>query len=727
MRGVTIRESIVVPLCWMLIVAVLATPCVAFARNSQDGESRQVIVTVRTSRIVNRFDPSHALGAAVDGKEKGQADLQLSPQNIELMRSAGFQSLIYRLRTELGNEVWHWNPHGTWTDPAHKQGYWISDSTSPDPISLSYGYSLPRRGNTIDQANNVGYSRLDDGDPESFWKSNPYLDEHFTHEGNTLHQQWIVIEFGTKENINALRLLWGTPFATSYRVQYADFEDISDVALSPVGMWHDFPRGLIRGGKSGEVLLRLASRPIKTRFVRILLERSSNTGPQNSNDIRDRLGYALREIYAGCVQRDKFEDVIRHNNDVLKQTVMHVSSTDPWHTENDINESEEQPGLDRIFRNGLTNGLPMVTPVGLLFDTPENAVNELSYLRSHGYSFDRVELGEEPDGQYITPEDYGAMYLQWASALHAVDPTLRLGGPSFQEIEPDTTGRKYKFGNSTWMRRFLHYLSQHDRLNDYNFFSFEWYPFDDVCESVEDQLASASDMLTDALNEMQQQGVTHKFPWIISEYGFSAFATRAEISIEGALFNADVVGRFLTLGGDQAFLYGYAGSRPVTDQCTAGNNMLFFMDENGKIQYPYAPYYGARLVTQDWLGSKGLHELYLATVNDSTQRDLNILSAYPVHRPDGLWSVLLINKDPQQSYKLKIRFQTGGRELSYTTPLEMFQYSAAQYVLNNDKSNPVPIKNDPPSSTTLNRENADSVELPAYSLTVLRGKLLVGN
>lgn len=704
-------------LSWTLLVTLQVVPHVALAQNSPSRASQCATVTVTTTHSLNHFDPSHALGAAVDGKEKGAIDVQLTPQNIQVMQSAGLQSLIYRLRTELANEVWHWNPQGTWSDPARKQGYWISDSTSSQPISISNGYSLPRRGNTIDQAVNEGYSRLDDGDSESFWKSNPYLDKHFTHESNALHQQWVVIEFATRQDINALRLLWGEPFATNYRVQYADFDDISDIALSPPGMWHDFPHGVVRRALGGDVLLHLASGPIKTRFIRILLQHSSNTAPREATDIRDRLGYVLREIYAGDFHQGRFEDLISHGVDQKHQTLMHVSSTDPWHRETDLDENIEQPGLDRVFQDGLTNGLPMVTPVGLLFDTPENSANEVRYLRSRGYSFERVELGEEPDGQYVTPEDYGALYLQWATAIHKVDPKLKLGGPSFQEIEPDTSRRQYKFGNSTWMRRFLNYLSAHGRSSDYNFFSFEWYPFDDVCEPVAPQLANANRMLTESLREMQRQGVTHKFPWIISEYGYSAFATRSEISIEGALFYADLVGQFLSLGGDQAFLYGYAASQPVIDQCTAGNNMLFFMDKGGNIKYPYAPYYGARLLTQNWLSAKGWHNLYPTVVSTPA------VTAYAVQRPDDLWSVLLVNKDPVQAYRVQLKFQSNGPFKSLTSPVELFQYSSVQYVLNDDKTNPTPVKNEPPSYTRLNVGQTTWIDLPGYSLTVVRGKL----
>src|SRR2546430_6824598 len=107
-------------------------------------------------------------------------------------------------------------------------------------------------------------------------------------------------------------------------------------------------------------------------------------------------------------------------------------------------------------------------------------------------------------------------------------------------------------------------------------------------------------MVEGSLRGMKRHGGARNIPWIISEYGYSAFATRAEISIEGALLNADIVGKFLTLGGDQAFLFGYTPGYIDRDfPCTAGNNMLFSMDGDGHITHRFATYFGARLLSQE--------------------------------------------------------------------------------------------------------------------------------
>src|SRR5947207_1157816 len=663
-----------------------------------------ITVNFTPGHPANRFIPSHAFGAGVDGHAEGETDRQLSPANIASMLSAGFKPLTYRLRTELAGEAWHWNPNGSWSDPAHGQGYWTSTSVLGDPIHVCYGYRLPRRGNTIDQANDDGYSRLDDGDAETFWKSNPYLDEHFTKEDNSTNPQWVMIDLGAPKQIDAIRILWSQPFATDFSVEYGHFVGPEDLSQRLPTEWRTFPRGKITNGVGGDALLKLSLTPVTVRFVRIRLNVSSETSASDSSDVRDRLGYAIREIYLGSLdRRGRLKDVIHHAARRNGQTIIYVSSTDPWHREIDRDEQTEQPGFDFIFHSGLTNGLPLLLPVAVLYDTPENAAAEIRYLKARGYAFERIEMGEEPDGQFVAPEHFAALYLQFAKAIHDIDPTLRLGGPSLQDIEQSQVPGRIEFGKAGWLGRFLEYLKRHDQLDKFSFFSFEWYPFGDDCKPQ--QLVEATGMLTDALHELQEGGLTHDIPWIISEYGYSAFGARAEVDLDGALLNADAAGRFLTLGGDAAYLYGYEASEVISEQsCSSGNNMLFFRDAAGHITKPTATYWGARLLTREWVKpGNEVHEIYPAVSNVRNRDGQTLVTAYAVHRPDGLWSVLLINKDREHAYLTTTVFRhfattSIGR---FVGRVEVYQYSGRQYVLGGPPNNPFPIKADEPEHRTL--------------------------
>ncbi|HEU0050319.1 MAG TPA: hypothetical protein VFQ43_22215, partial [Nitrososphaera sp.] len=475
----------------------------------------------------------------------------------------------------------------------------------------------------------------------------------------------------------------------------------------------------------GNVLLRLSSKPVATRFIRILMKESSSISDRRQVDVRDHLGYAIREIYAGLFADNRtLHDEIHHASNNRDQTTIHVSSTDPWHRAQDQDELIEQAGFDRLFRSDLTNGLPVLIPVGVLYNTPENAVAEIRYLKKRGYSIERVELGEEPDGQFVTPEDYAALYIQFAKALHKADPMLKLGGPSFQDIEYDEDAVSADNGKPAWLGRFLAYLKQHGRLEDYTFFSFEWYPFDDVCQPTGPQLAVANKMLTRLLEQMERSGLTRDIPWIITEYGYSAFGGRAEMDIEGALLNADIVGTFLTLGGRQMFLYGYEPNEIIHEvPCSAGNNMLFQLDDRGAITYRMPTYYGARLTTKEWVQpGNGVHELYAATVDDSSE---TAVTAYAVHRPDGLWALMILNKDPNLTRAVAVKFHNDatGSESELKGSIDLYQYSKKEYELSTDTLKPYPIRDQPPAHQTLTGDSQLMIHLPAYSLTVVRGRV----
>ena len=224
-------------------------------------------------------------------------------KNIAEMLSAGLGPLTYRLRTELAGEVWHWNPRGTWSDGVHQCGYWLSDDSIADPINVSYGYRLPRRGNTIDQANDDGYSRVADGDGDSFWKSNPYLDSYFTGEPDDAHPQWVVIDLGAIKPVNSIRIHWGTPCAERYRIEYWTEDDPMHLHQNSKDEWHLFPKGEANHSSGGDEYIRLSGKARSVRFLRILMSQSSGTSAERSNDIRDRLGFAIREIDLGKIDK----------------------------------------------------------------------------------------------------------------------------------------------------------------------------------------------------------------------------------------------------------------------------------------------------------------------------------------------------------------------------------------------------------------------------------------
>lgn len=623
----------------------------------------------------------------------------LSPAHARAMRSAGFHALSYRLRTELAGEVWHWNPSGTWSDAGRQQGYWVSDASAAEPILLSYGYRLPRRGNTRDQANDDGYSRIDDGDPNTFWKSNPYLDPRFTHEPAAAHPQWIAIATRGAA-VNEIHIRWGVPWAVEYRVEFTNQTDDPEDFQKP-GVWHPFPRQPPRG-TGGAATLRLSDATIRTKYVRVLMTGSSESAPAGSTDIRDGLGFAVREIGLGAVDENgAYHELLAHGASRDAQSTIWVSSTDPWHRASDRDEHIEQPGFDLLALRSLWGSTPAMAPVGLLYDTPENAAAEVEFLRKRGYPVGRIELGEEPEEQYGAAEDYGTLYLEWADALHRIDLELTLGGPSMvaDSLTPDP------LDHSRYLAQFLGYLTARGRLGDLGFFSFEWYPFDDVCAPAPPQLLAAADLLSGALRRFRAEGLPAGLPVVISEFGWSAYGAQAEVDMEGALLNTEVGAQFLALGGDQSFVYGWEPDELLHERsCAWGNNMLFQMTGRSASPVPMATYYAARLMLERWLQPAGAHELLPAS------SDLGNLASYAVRRPDGSIAVLLINKDAGQSFTVRLPLRDG----------TLYQFSRQQYEWLASGSRGHPGRSDPPDARPLGESGVFTT--PPLSITVVTGR-----
>jgi hypothetical protein len=691
---------------------------------SMQRTTAQTIRVDTTPAHAINFDPDLALGSSMDNLPDRTFDAVYTEPLVKEALSAGWGPITYRLYTELTISSWHWNPNGTWSDAAHQSGYFTGSAEPKEPFRRSFGYTLPHRGSTHSDDSATRYSRLTDGAPETYWKSNPYLTEKFTGESDSLHPQWIIVDLGTPQDISAIRIAWANPYATKYAVQYWDGDDAFNKPAN--GVWTLFPSSEVRDAKGGSVKLKLSRAPVKTRYLRIWMTESSNTcDTHGSGDPRNCVGYAINELYAGnFTATGDFIDLITHSP-AQNQTATYVSSTDPWHTAADIEEQRVQTGLDLFFTSGFTNHLPAMIPTALLYGTPEDSAAELAYLEKRGYPISYVEIGEEPDGKKTMPEDYGALYLQWATALHRVDPKLKLGGPVFEGFNEDLLVWPDARGRTSWMGRFVDYLKEHGRLNDLTFVSYEHYPFP-PCEVSWSDLYREPELVRHMLHVWREDGVPENVPLMITESNLSWALTETMSDLFAALWLADNAGSFLANGG-AAFYHSPIQPEPLRAGChgfgTYGN---FVANEKLEIRQHTSQYFASHLINLEWVQhGAGVHWLAPASADVTDQAGHALITAYAAKRPDADWSLMLINKDPTNAHEVNIEFASTDNSAPrhFSGPLTRVTFGAAQYVWHSDAARSHADPDGPPAASTVNVKPGATFTLPPASVTVLRGKL----
>ena len=269
------------------------------------------------------------------------------------------------------------------------------------------------------------------------------------------------------------------------------------------------------------------------------------------------------------------------------------------------------------------------------------------------------------------------------------------------------------------MNRFLRFVRAND--SPFDFFSFEYYPFDDVCADAAPQLLEVPRRLEEMLSSLREDGVPSEIPWLLTEFGYSVFAGRHEVDIEGALVHADTVGTFLTAGGSKAYLYGYEPDT-LTDElkCSWGNLMMLQMSNAGEKLSRLSTYYSTGLIAREWMQPvDALHEIYPVVI-DPTDAPV---TAYAVRRPDKQWALLVINKDPNRSAQLSVQFRysEGRSSERFVGEVAISEFSRAQYRWQDNGENGRPALSNPPAQ--VQRPASEYYELPPYSVSVLRGRV----
>jgi hypothetical protein len=705
----------------VLLPVVYGTTGAAQSASAPETHVATVRVDATPGRAINSFDPDSALGSSIDVLSHDAIDKIYTPHIVQESLSAGWGPITYRNNSELRMAAWHWTENGTWSDPVHKSGYFTGSTELKEPLRYILSYALPHRGFSTSGDRPLSGPNL------SHWKSNPYLTSRFTGESDALHPQWVVVDLKVEKPVNAVRIAWASPYATTYKVEYWAGKRALDFDEGPQGEWKTFPAGAITNAQGGTVNLKLADAPINTQYVRVLMTESSNTCDlHGSDDVRNCVGYAIQEIRLGIVDSSgAFAEVQKNMGD--RPTTYTSSSIDPWHSAADVNATGgyQHSGFDVFFTSGLTNNLPAMIPVTLLYGTPDDAAAQIAYIEKRGYRIGYIEMGEEPDGKHAMPEDYAALYIQWAAAIHQVDPKLKLGGPIFEGVNEDIRVWPDAQGRTSWMGRFVDYLKAHGRISELAFVSFEHYPFE-PCTITWKTLYTEPQLMKHILQVWRDDGVPKEVPLMVTENHLAAELTGPMTTIFAALWLADNVGSFFE-GGGAAFYHSPIQPQGIQNTCLGWSSWSNFVsDEDYDIKGYTSPYFAAHMINLEWVQHRsGVHHMFSSSTDIKDAEGNVLVTSYAVHRPDGNWSLLLVNRDETSPHTVRVQFEDSKtrQDASFSGSVTLVTFGSEQYVWINDGPNSHADPDHPPIATTVAAGSQTVFTLPKASITVLRGKV----
>jgi len=385
-----------------------------------------------------------------------------------------------------------------------------------------------------------------------------------------------------------------------------------------------------------------------------------------------------------------------------------------------------------------------VIPVAMLYDTPENAAAEMAYIKKRNYPVAYVELGEEADGQFTLPEDYAELYIQAARAIHKVDPSAKLGGPSFTGENQDIETWPDENGKVSWTARFIDYLKSHHAMNELAFFSFEHYPYD-PCRIPWGSLYDEPELVSHIMQVWHEDGVPQDMPLLITESNLSSAASEANQDIFAGLWLADYVGSFLNSGGNGLYYFHYLPLQ-MEHGCndSPGTFGMFTINKDYQVQQYLSQYFASQLINLEWIKpGNDEHRVFSAKGDLADGAGRALLTAYALDRPDGDWSLLIVNRDQFAPHQFRINFRDDAAHnvKSFTGPVAISTFGSEQYkwhpattvfmahsasaaeqaVFSNTKGHADP--DGPVVHITKDVSPDTSYEIPAASIMVVKGKV----
>jgi hypothetical protein len=157
-----------------------------------------------------------------------------------------------------------------------------------------------------------------------------------------------------------------------------------------------------------------------------------------------------------------------------------------------------------------------------------------------------------------------------------------------------------------------------------------------------------------------------------------------------------------------------------------GFGSFLWIDENYHVLGYPPQYLAAQVITKEWVQPVDApHKLFKASSDVTDAAGTVLVTAYAVERPDGQWSVMLVNRDQFNDHAVELSFADSEtkRDRYFAGQVDRVTFGSAEYQWHKEGTGGHADPDGPPSKSSVAGGAEVLYELPKASLTVLRGHL----
>jgi hypothetical protein len=137
-------------------------------------------------------------------------------------------------------------------------------------------------------------------------------------------------------------------------------------------------------------------------------------------------------------------------------------------------------------------------------------------------------------------------------------------------------------------------------------------------------------------------------------------------------------------------------------------------------------YWAAHMINLEWVAHRsGVHQMFPSSTGIKDAQGNVLVTSYAVHRPDGNWSLMLVNRDQNTAHQVRVAFEDAAshRSSSFAGAVRLVTFGSEQYVWKDAGLNSYADPDGPPAGTTVPGGPEAIFTLPKAAITVLRGRI----